>query len=216
MLNLFPLVLAAITTMSTTNPQTLRALAGATETPSSLGQSVVIVIDAQKEYQNGAIPLVGFSEAVAEIGRLLARARACDVPIIHVIHKAKPEAKVFDPERLYVEIVDELKPIPGEIIVEKRFPDSFTQTVLESELQKLGRKDLVIVGFMTHMCVSSTTRDAAERGYRCNVIAAACATRDLPSIDGGVVEAQVVHAVSLAALRDRFAVVLKNQSFLPD
>jgi len=202
--------------MSTASPQTLRALSGATETPSSLKQSVVIIIDAQKEYQNGALPLVGFREAVDEIGRLLARARAYGVPIIHVVHKAKPGAKVFDPEKPYVEIVDALKPLPGEIVVEKRFPDSFTQTILEAELQKLGRKDLVIVGFMTHMCVSSTTRGAAERGYHCNVIAAACATRDLPSGDGGVVEAKVVQTANLAALRDRFAVVLKDQSFLPE
>jgi len=201
--------------MRVDQPLTLRALGGASETPPSLSQSVLIIIDAQKEYEIGAIPLVGFREAVDEIGRVLARARASGVPIIHVVHKAKRGSKVFDPEKPFVEIVEGLSPLPGEIVVEKGFPNSFTQTTLEFELARLDRKDLVITGFMTHMCVSSTTRDAAERGYRCTVIAAACATRNLPGADGVTLEAHAVQAANLAALRDRFAVVITDQSFLP-
>jgi nicotinamidase-related amidase len=90
----------------------------------------------------------------------------------------------------------------------KALPSSFTGTTLETELGKTGRRKLIIVGFMTHMCVNSTTRDAAESGYHCTVVASACASRDLPDGHGGIIPAATVHAANLAALRDRFAVVV--------
>jgi hypothetical protein len=57
---------------------------------------------------------------------------------------------------------------------------------------------------MTHMCVSTTVRAALDLGYRCTVIATACATRDLPDGRGGVVPAGIVHRANLVALADRF------------
>jgi nicotinamidase-related amidase len=64
------------------------------------------------------------------------------------------------------------------------------------------------MGAMTHMCVSSTLRVAAELGYSSCVVADACATRDLPLSGGDVVPAAQVHAANLAALGDRFARVV--------
>jgi nicotinamidase-related amidase len=184
--------------------------------PAGLSQSVVIIIDAQKEYQSGRLPLPGFAGAVAEIQKLLLRARANRVPVIHVAHTGKPGSPVFDPEKEFARIVDELKPEAGEIMVGKHFPNSFTQTSLDEDLKRVGRTDLIIVGFMTHMCVSSTVRQAAEKGYRCTVIAKACATRDLPDTEVGVVSASVIQASHLAAIADRFAVVLQFQDEIPD
>jgi nicotinamidase-related amidase len=74
-------------------------------------------------------------------------------------------------------------------------------------LTKLDRKDIVVGGFMTHMCVSATVRAALDLGWRSTVVASAAATRDLPAINGGVVAAAQLHAIELAALADRFAVV---------
>jgi nicotinamidase-related amidase len=61
---------------------------------------------------------------------------------------------------------------------------SFFQTDLGAQLEKTGRQDLVLAGFMTHMCVNSTARDAFNLGYRPTVVASATATRDLP-VPGG-------------------------------
>ncbi len=68
---------------------------------------------------------------------------------------------------------------------------------------------------MTHMCVSSTVRAALDFGYRCTVVAGACATRDLPDGAGGVVPAPVLHRAELAALSDRFATVVADSAALP-
>jgi nicotinamidase-related amidase len=196
-------------------PLTLRQLSGAPDKPAALAESVVIVIDAQKEYTEGVLPLAGIDRSIAALAAFLARARAAGVPIVHVVQIGKPGGRICAPGGPFVEVIDAVKPRAGEIVVEKRFPSSFTATTLEAELVRLGRKNLVLTGYMTHMCVNSTTRAAAEAGYHCTVVAELTATRDLPDGRGGVIPAATVQAANLAALRDRFAVVVETAAEIP-
>ena len=62
-------------------PKTLLEMAGVGATPSPLAVAAVVVIDAQREYVDGKLPLVGIAPALAEIARLLARARKTGVPL---------------------------------------------------------------------------------------------------------------------------------------
>lgn len=80
----------------------------------------------------------------------------------------------------------------------------------------MGRKNLIIIGYMTHMCVSSTVRAAIDRGYRNTIVAKATATRDLPAPEGGIVSAQTLQSTSLAALADRFAAVVQSAQDIPE
>jgi nicotinamidase-related amidase len=74
---------------------------------------------------------------------------------------------------------------------------------------------LIIAGFATHMCISATTRSALDHGYVSTVVAAACATRDLPDALGkGVVPAAEVQRATLAALADRFATIVPDAAAL--
>ena len=196
-------------------PLTLRQLSGAPDHPAPLKDSVVIVIDAQKEYTEGALPLAGIDRSITALAAFLVRARAAGVPVVHVVQIGKPGGRIFAPGGPYVEVINAINPRPGEIVVEKRFPDSFTGTSLKHDLEQLGRKNLMITGYMTHMCVNSTTRTAAESGYHCTVVAQLTATRDLPDGRGGILPAATVHAVSLAALRDRFAVIVETAEEVP-
>ena len=196
-------------------PLTLRHLSGAPDQPAPLKDSVVIVIDAQKEYTEGALPLAGIDCSITALAAFLVRTRAAGVPVVHVVQIGKPGGRIFAPGGPYVEVINAVKPRPGEIVVEKRFPDSFTGTSLKHDLEQLGRKNLVITGYMTHMCVNSTTRTAAELGYHCTVVAQLTATRDLPDGRGGIILAAAVHAVNLAALRDRFAVIVETAEEVP-
>ena len=93
-------------------------------------------------------------------------------------------------------------------MVAKSLPNAFAGTDLDERLRAFGRKELIVGGFMTHMCVSSTVRAALDLGYRCTVVAGATATRDLPDGQGGVVEAGTLQRAELSALSDRFAVVV--------
>lgn len=190
-------------------PQTLFQMAGAKLEPARLSNSVLIIIDAQREYTDGALPLAGVDEAIGEIGKLLSRARKAGTPVIHVVHKGR--GGLFNPSSQGFEIVAPLRPLDGETIIEKSRVSSFADTGLEQAIQRTGRKNLVVVGFLTHNCVSSTTRAAMDKGYMPTVVADATATRDLSDGKGGVIAAAAVQAVSLTELADRNAVIARTE-----
>jgi nicotinamidase-related amidase len=191
-------------------PLTLRELSGLSSVPAKLADSVVIIVDAQKEYTEGSLKLDGIEKSIDAMARFLVRVRALNVPVIHVVQKGKIGGKIMNPETPFVEIIDKVKPVVGELIITKTLPSSFKGTTLQEELEKIGKKDLIITGYMTHMCLNSTVRDAAELGYRCAVISELTATRDLPDGQEGIIPAAVVKSANLAALADRFAIVVEN------
>lgn len=69
------------------------------------------------------------------------------------------------------EIVDQLKPQPGDIVVSKQRFSGFYGTDLDTILKTLGVKNLVFTGCTTSVCVESTLRDASFRDYRCILLA---------------------------------------------
>jgi nicotinamidase-related amidase len=188
-------------------------MAGAPGTPHPLTASAVVMIDAQNEYQSGGLPLTGIDRALDEGARLLAVARAAGRPVVHVQHKGRAGG-LFDPETAGFAIAAPVAPLAGETVVSKGLPNAFAGTDLDGVLKALGVSSLVVGGFMTHMCVSSTVRAALDLGYSCTVVGNACATRDLPDGHGGVVSAAELHRAELAALRDRFAVVVDGAADL--
>lgn len=194
-----------------TEIRTLLEMAGASRHPAKIADATLLLIDCQREYVDGRLPLVGVAGALAECRRLLEAARACDSPVIHVVHQGQ-RGGLFDPEGRGGAIAEEVAPRAGETVVPKRLPNSFAGTELQAVLSRVNRKDLVVAGFMTHMCVSATVRAALDLGWRSTVVASAAATRDLPAIGGGVVPAAQLHAVELAALADRFAVIAPDAS----
>ncbi|HCI13541.1 MAG: isochorismatase [Gallionellales bacterium GWA2_60_142] len=195
-------------------PKTLFEMAGARPEAGRLSNSVLVIVDAQREYVDGALPLVGVDAAIAEIDKLLARARKSGAPVIHIVHKGN--GALFNPNTPAFEIVAPLRPQADEAVIEKMRVSAFSGTGLEEVIQRTGRKNLVIIGFMTHNCVSSTARAARDLGYAPTVVAAATATRDLPDGRGGIVTASALQAASLAALADRIAAVVPAESDIPD
>jgi nicotinamidase-related amidase len=165
----------------------------------------------QNEYINGPIALPDADAAIANAARLLTAARSSGAPIVHVAHKGRPGG-LFDRGAERGQVVATLAPLPAEPIVEKGLPNAFAGTDLQVRLAATGRTNLVLAGFMTHMCVSSTARAALDHGYRVTIAADSCATRDLPDGCGGVVLARTINDVALVELSDRFAVIARNTS----
>jgi len=196
-------------------PKTLLQMAGAPLDPAPLSEATLLIIDAQNEYRTGALPLTGVDAAVAEIATLLKRARTAGAPVVHVQHRGRPGG-AFDLEAERGRIMREVAPEGGEPVVTKPLPNAFAETDLAGKLEAAGRKQLIIAGFMTHMCVSSTARAALDHGYRVTIPAAACATRDLPAPDGGFLAAVDIHRCALTELSDRFAVIAKDAAAVPD
>lgn len=76
------------------------------------------------------------------------------------------------------DIVDELKPIDGEPVIDKPGKGSFYQTDLELVLQNKGIKSLLVAGVTTHVCVQTTIREANDRGFECLMLEDCCAAFD--------------------------------------
>lgn len=190
--------------------KTLLQWAGAIITPAHFGDAALVVIDAQNEYVTGRLPLAGVEPALANIATLLDVARTAGAPVFHIAQRGRALG-LFDPDCDAFRIAPQATPRAGELVIEKPLPNSFAQTDLHAALQKTGRTTLIIVGFMTHMCVSATARAALDHGYRTTVIADATATRALPDpLGGSDLSAADLHRAALVALADRFATVART------
>jgi len=74
------------------------------------------------------------------------------------------------------QIIDELAPEPQDHIVRKTTVGAFASTNIDHLLRSLGRRDLYVTGVSTNMCVDTTAREAADRGYAVTLVEDACAT----------------------------------------
>lgn len=184
--------------------------------PTPLAQSALVIVDAQREYLDGSLPLHEIDKALVELKELLARARKLNVPVFHVVHHAPKGAPIFNPDSEFSHIIDSVKPTDSEKVIVKHSPSSFVGTDLEQLLKEQKKNNLVIGGFMTHMCINATTRSAADLGFAPTVVASTCTTRDLPALDGQVLKAADVHKSNLAALADLVACVIPSIKELPD
>lgn len=187
-------------------PKTLLELSGADLTPPRLRDAALVLIDIQNEYLAGPLTLPDARPAIARAAVLLARAREGGSAIIHIAHRGKPGG-LFDRTADRGAIVAELAPREEELVIEKALPNSFAGTDLQARLAASGHTNIVLAGFMTHMCVSSTARAALDLGLRTTIAADACATRDLPDGHGGALSARTIQEVALAELSDRFAII---------
>ena len=169
----------------------------------------LILIDIQNDYfPGGAMEVVGATAAADQAAKLLTAFRQKGLPVIHVQHiAARAGATFFLPGTTGAEIHESVRPNQGEPVFQKHFPNSFRETPLLDYLRKEGISRLVIAGMMTHMCIDTTTRAAADLGFSCSLVHDACATRAL-SFKGIQVSAGNVQASYLAALNGLFAQVM--------
>ncbi|MGW4744954.1 isochorismatase family protein [Streptomyces sp. NPDC004290] len=189
---------------------TLRDVIGLPQELPRLGESALIMIDFQNTYRTGVMRLDGAERALAAGARLLAAARAAGAPVVHIVNDGG-EGTPYDIRAEIGAISDEVAPVEGEKVVVKQYPNAFHATDLEETLQDLGvTGDLVIAGFMTHMCVLFTAQGAFNLGYRPTVVAEATATRPLEAPDGSVQPSEVLQAASLTTVRDLFGTVART------
>jgi len=189
-----------------TTAKTLLELAGAELGLPRLAETSLVLIDIQNEYLNGPLALPGADAAIANTARLLGRARNAGASVFHVAHRGRPGG-LFDRGAPRGDIVSAVAPLANELVIEKELPNAFAGTDLKARLDASGHRNIVLAGFMTHMCISSTARAALDLGFRVTIDAGSCATRDLPDGRGGVIAAATLHEVALVELSDRFAVI---------
>ena len=136
--------------------------------------TALLVVDVQNGVVEGAHER---NAVVANVGRLVERARRERVPVVWVQHSGEQLARGSDDWR----IVPELTPGDAEPLVEKHYGDSFEDTTLEAVLSELGVGRLVVVGAQTDACIRSTLHGAFARGYDATLVSDAHTTEDSTS-----------------------------------
>lgn len=148
--------------------------------------TALLVIDVQNGVVAGAHQR---DEVVANVGALVAKARAQDVPVVWVQHSDENLAQ-GSPEWEYV---PELRREPTEPLVHKSYGDSFEGTDLEGVLAGLGVGHLVVAGAQTDMCIRSTLHGALVRGYDATLVGDAHTTEDLTEYGNPTPEQVIAH-----------------------
>jgi nicotinamidase-related amidase len=191
------------------SPATLRALYGLPPTAAlDPARTALVLVDFQREFLDGGLPLPDAAPAVDRAARLLAWARAGGVAVVFVRQVAARPGPLFAPDSPGARPIPGLEPRDGDLVVTKSAAGGFTGTDLDDRLKARGIERLVIAGFMTHLAVDSTARDATVRGYGVVVAADATATRALPDPAGtATIDHRTLQRAALASLADRFAEV---------
>lgn len=178
-----------------------------------MDKTALLIIDAQQEYfaPVGKLVLPDGPKAVERIAHTLRWARSQEVPVFHIVHESRrPGAATFAPASPALEIHPAVTPAPGEPVITKHLPGSFTGTRLEEELRRRGIERVIISGFMTQMCCDTTTREAAHRGFKVTLLSDATAAMDVKGPDGVVIPHDQVHRTHLGSLNGFLAEVRRS------
>jgi nicotinamidase-related amidase len=132
---------------------------------------------------------------IEPLAALMAAWRAAGLPIIHTreghlpdlsdcpsakLNRGAPSMRIGDPGafgRILIrgeyghDIIDELQPLPREVVVDKPGKGAFYATDLSEILDKSGVERLIVTGVTTEVCVHTTVREANDRGFECLVLA---------------------------------------------
>ena len=133
-------------------------------------------------------------KVVPPLAALIAAARSSGIMVVHTreghepdltdcppakLNRGAPSKRIGDPGkygRILIrgeyghDIVDELAPVDGEIVIDKPGKGAFYATGLQDILVDAGVTQLLITGVTTEVCVHTTTREANDRGYECLVV----------------------------------------------
>jgi nicotinamidase-related amidase len=130
-------------------------------------------------------PLQAALAATREAGITVIHTREGHVPDLSdcppaKLNRGKPALRIGDPGpkgRILIrgeyghDIIDELAPADGELVIDKPGKGSFYATGLDDTLRSLGITSLIVTGVTTEVCVHTTVREANDRGYECLVLA---------------------------------------------
>lgn len=132
-------------------------------------KSALLIVDAQVNMFEEGSAVQNSHHLLETIGRIVTRARDERIPVIYVQHNGKPG----DPDETDSpgwRIHERVSPQDGDVIVQKRTPDAFHETPLDSILNDSKISRLIIMGVQTENCISFTCHHARIAGYMITLV----------------------------------------------
>lgn len=176
--------------------------------------ATLIVIDMQQAVD---LPYWGKRcnpEAEEVVASLLAAWRTRGLPLIHIRHDSVEPDSGYRPDRPSHAFKPEATPLPGEHVIAKSTNSAFIGTELERVLRDAKAGPVVFTGVSTSNSVEATVRMAGNLGFEAWIVADGCFTFDKTLLDGRVIPAADVHALSLANLSGEYARVVMSAELL--
>ncbi len=130
------------------------------------------------------------------------------LPIFHIQHCSTNPNSLLNDKNKGNELKEIVQPISGEPVIKKNVNSAFIGTDLKQQLDELKIDSLVLVGFTTDHCVSTTARMAGNYGYETFIVSDATVSFNKKGIDGQSFSATLIHETSLASLNGEFANVV--------
>ena len=159
----------------------------------------LLVIDVQREYFDGALPISHPTGHLESILATMDAATKADVPIAVIRHhQSDPESPIFRLNSDMWQLHKEVEERPRDVLIDKQLPGSFTKTDLEPWLQSVQADTVTIAGYMTHMCCDTTARQAFHRGYRVEFLKDATGTLTVENEAGTATADQLHHSILVA------------------
>ncbi|CQR47302.1 Peroxyureidoacrylate/ureidoacrylate amidohydrolase RutB [Paraliobacillus sp. PM-2] len=171
-----------------------------------LDKTALVIIDMQRDFLSpgGFGEQLGNDVSttnviIPDVKKMLETAREKDMLVIHTREGHRPDLSDVPPSkqarggnigkqgpmgRILVrgeyghDIVDELQPVEGEVVLDKPGKGAFYQTDLDLILKNKNIETLLVAGVTTHVCVQTTIREANDRGYECLMLEDCCAAFD--------------------------------------
>lgn len=182
---------------------------GAKETRRAL-----LVIDVQKEYFAGKLPVTYPPGSLENIVKVMEHARQNRIPVIVIQHTStEKDAPVFRKGTKEWDIHPKIASQAYDRLIEKNFPGSFTGTNLASWLKERDIDTIVITGYMTQMCCDTTARQAFHMGLAVEFLSDATGTLPI-SNKGGSVTAEELHRATLVTQAMKFSKVMTTDEWL--
>lgn len=195
-------------------------------------RTAVIVVDMQNVFckEDGALYVPRTAGIIDNIRQLTASARTAGIPVIYLRHIVRGDGS--DTGRMQdmypnvneilkrgtpgVEIIDELTPLPQDIIIDKLFYSGFHDTDLDTILRAQDINTIIICGTVTNVCCETTVRDGAHREYKVIFLSDANAAMDYPDMGWGDISAEEIQRVTLTVIAYEFGQVSSTSEVIDE
>lgn len=172
----------------------------------------LLVIDVQNEYFSGKLPVTHPAGSLQNILKVMDAAAARQIPVVVIQHAAKAESSpVFRRGSAEWALHPEVARRHRDLLIEKNWPDSFTETGLQEWLQANGIDTVTVCGYMTQMCCDTTARRAFHLGYAVEFLSDATGTLAFKSEAGAVTDEELHRAILVT--QSRFSKVMKAEQW---